>query len=392
MMISFEEANKIVQEAIKPLGTEHVPLQNALHRILAEDYISDSDFPPFNKSAMDGFACRRSELNNILKVVANIPAGIVPQVPFGRNECMRITTGAMVPEGADQILKKEDAEEIGSGSVKCMNVPSESNICLKGEDIRKGDMALKSGCLLGPQHIAVLASDGALQPLVFKQPTVAILSTGNELVEPEEQPQLSQIRDSNGYQLSSQVRQMGLKPDYLGIAGDDKAILTSILSSALEKYQLIIISGGVSVGDLDYVPDVLKNLGVKILFHRMKTKPGKHLLFGTRGSQYIFAFPGNPVSAFVQFEVMVKPFIMKWMGNRGHSPILTMPLAERYKRSSPELMFFLPVFFNGQGSVKMVDYHGSAHINSYTLANGILEIPAGVSEINKGEFVHVRPL
>jgi molybdopterin molybdotransferase len=392
MMISFEQANNILLEAIKPLGTERVPLLHSLHRILAEDYISDSDVPPFNKSAMDGFACRKSELNNILKVVANIPAGVVPPGPLERNECMSIMTGGMVPEGADHILKKEDAEEIEAGRVKCRNLLPESNICLKGEDLRKGDLVLKSGCLIGPQHIAVLASGGRVHPLVYRQPTLAVISTGNELVKPENQPELSQIRDSNGYQLTAQAMLLGLKPDYLGIARDDKEVLTAMFSSALNKYQVIIISGGVSVGDLDYVPEVLQKLGVKILFHRMKVKPGKHLLFGIRENQYIFGFPGNPVSSFVQFEVLVKPFLMKWMGYGSDSLVLSMALAERYSRGPSDVLLFLPVFFTSQGTVSIVEYHGSAHIHAYTQAHGMMEIPAGVSDINKGELVHVRPL
>jgi molybdopterin molybdotransferase len=144
-MISFEEANKLMHEAIVPLGAERVSLQNSLHRILAEDLISGSDVPSFNSSAMDGFVCRKSDLNSILGIVADIPAGIVPSGVLKRNECMRIMTGGMVPEGADHILKKEDAEEMESGSVKCRNLLPESNITLKGEDLRKGDLVLKSG-------------------------------------------------------------------------------------------------------------------------------------------------------------------------------------------------------------------------------------------------------
>jgi molybdopterin molybdotransferase len=391
-MISFDQANNILLGAIKPPGTERVPLQDSLHRILAEDFISDSDVPPFNKSSMDGFACRKSDLSNNLSVVGIISAGEVPARPLGENECVRIMTGGMVPEGADSVIKMEDAEEIEAGKVKCRNLLTESNICLRGEDLKKGEAALKSRCLIGPQHIAVLASGGCVQPLVYLQPALAVISTGNELVALETQPELSQIRDCNGYLLVAQAKQLGLKADYLGIARDDQEVLRSMISTALNKYQVIMISGGVSVGDLDYVPEVLQKLGVKILFHRMNVKPGKHLLFGVIGDKYIFGFPGNPVSSFVQFEVLVKLFLLKYMGYRGNLPLLSMPLAEKFTRSHSDVLCFLPVIFTSQGTISPVEYHGSAHIHAYTGAQGIMEIPSGVSEINQGEFVNVRPL
>jgi molybdopterin molybdotransferase len=167
---------------------------------------------------------------------------------------------------------------------------------------------------------------------------------------------------------------------------------SSIEGLFLNKFQLIIISGGVSVGDRDYVPEVLEKLGVNILIHRVMIKPGKHFLFGTKENQYIFGFPGNPVSSFVLFKVFAKPFLMAWMGWKGDSIIMPMPLTERFIRNSSELLLFLPAAFTRQDSVSLVEYHGSSHVHAYMQAQCIMETPVGVSNINNGELVHVRRL
>ena len=391
-MISFEKASAILNQSVRTFGTERVPLGNSLNRVLAEDIFSDEDIPPFRKSLMDGFACRRKDLQAPLRITADIPAGTSPPGELGENECMRIMTGGMVPLGADCVIKKEDTELLKNGLVRCRNTGADSNISPMGEDFKTGELALQSGCLLGAPQVAVMAALGKGHPMVYHQPTVAVISTGNELVDPLNKPGISQIRDGNGYQLRAQAMQMGLRAEYLGIARDDKTLLASMLAPALERYPLVLISGGVSVGELDYVPGVIKDLGVDIRFHRVQVKPGKHMLFGVKGDHFIFGFPGNPVSSFVLFEILVKPFIMRCMGYRGSTEIHTMTLAETFRHSSPELMLFIPVDYDVNGSVKPVTYHGSAHIHAYTMAKGIMEVPAGILEIKKGEKVHVRPL
>jgi molybdopterin molybdotransferase len=391
-MITLDQASEILQQIRPSLMTERIPFMQSLSRVLAEDLRSDSDVPPFDRSAMDGYACRKEDIGNVLNVVGEIPAGAVVSHRVSRNECMRIMTGGLIPEGADHVIKKEDIEEIGDSLIRCTSPAGKSNIRRKGEDIIQGDVVLKSGCLLNPQHIALLASGGFMQPLVFSKPTVAIISTGNELVTPDIFPGPAQIRESNGYQLASQAAQMGLEPEYLGIARDDKKQIASLLENALGSYKITLITGGVSVGDYDYIPGVLQELGVTIHFHRIRVKPGKHLIFGVKDGNYVFGFPGNPVSSFVMFEVMAKPFLMRCMGFEAESGGLFLPLAEDFNRKSPELVEFLPVLIDREGYVKTVTYHGSAHVHAYAGAEGLMEIPSGITTVKKREKVLVRLL
>jgi molybdopterin molybdotransferase len=391
-MIAFEKALEMVLTSVKLASTQQVKLQNSLDRVLAEDIYSDIDMPPFNKSAMDGFACRLQDLSNELEIVDEIPAGAVPSKTVRHNQCARIMTGAVVPGGADFVLMKEYAKLIDSNKIRCTNETTKSNICYKGEDVKKGDLVLKKGILLAPSHIAILASVGKHNPLVYMVPHVAIISTGNELVEPYEIPEPVQIRNSNSYQLVAQLMKIGIPSDYLGIVEDNEQAVHDIMVSALSKYDVIIISGGVSVGDYDFVPAVLNQLGARIIVHGMKVKPGKHLLIASLDNKTIIGLPGNPVSSYVQFEVFVKQVLFNMMGCSHQPNVLNLPIAEDYSRQKTDQLLFIPVRFSATGTVILLEYHGSAHIHSITKADGIMEIPVAVSEIKKGEPVRVRPL
>ncbi len=391
-MIPFSEALAITRQFALPDATERGDLCHVLGKTLAEDIYSDISMPPFNKSAMDGYACRKSDLNNLLKVIEEIAAGSVPTMTIGENQCARIMTGAIVPEGANFVIKREETEEVVPGCIQCITMSNKDNICYEGEDVKNGDLVLKKGEMILPAHIAILASVGCIHPLVYRTPAIAIISTGNELVEPEETPATSKIRNSNGYQLMAQVQQLGITPDYLGIIRDDEKSLLEILSMALEKYEVIIISGGVSVGDFDFVPKILNQLNVNIRLHGMEVRPGKHQLFGERNNHFIFGMPGNPVSSYVQFEVLVKPFLIALMGKTGDPQVLSLQLEEDYARKKGDQMIFVPVALTKQGTVMPLEYHGSAHIHAYVYAQGIMEIPKGISHLKRGEHVSVRPL
>jgi len=391
-MIPFSEALETIKSFARTHGSERVNLFDALRRTLAEDVFSDISMPPFNKSAMDGFACRKSDLKNQLQVVEEIPAGTIPAKTIGENQCARVMTGAMVPEGADFVIMKEDIEEIAPNFVRCNRETSRANICYTGEDVKSGDLVLNKGNVISPAHIAILASVGCTYPLVYKRPTVAIISTGNELVEPGEKPGTSKIRNSNSYQLMAQNQQLGVTSDYLGIIPDDENSVKNILTLALEKYDVTIISGGVSLGDFDFVPKILNELKVNIRVHGMNVRPGKHLLFGERANHYVFGMPGNPVSSFVQFEVLVKPFLNTLMGKTAEEAFLHLPIEEDYLRKKGDQLVFVPVSLTNQGTVLPLEYHGSAHIHAYSFAQGIMEVPKGISLIKKGETVCVRPL
>jgi molybdopterin molybdotransferase len=390
-MMTYSEALHIINTSEVPMETEKLTLITALRRVLAEDILSDIDMPPFNKSAMDGFACRKMDLNNVLEVIGEIPAGSVPSITIGENQCARIMTGAMVPVGADFVLMKEHTLETGIGKIQRIKEVTRANICYTGEDVKTGEIVLKKGSKISPAHIAILASVGHIHPLVYKIPSVAILSTGNELVEPDEFPEISKIRNSNSCQMFAQSLLLGLSPKYLGIVKDNENSLKISLANAIEKYQVVLISGGVSVGDYDFVPKILRQLGVEILFHGLKTKPGKHMLFGRYENHFVFGMPGNPVSSLVQFELMVKPLIYKLMGHSEPSWYLYCPIDKDFILKKTSDINFVPMVFTTTGNVLPLEYHGSAHIHSYTKAHGILEIPSETSELRKGEIVRVRP-
>ncbi len=389
-MIPFEQAIEIIESSVRPLTAEEVTLENALNRILAQEVISDVDMPPFDKAAMDGFACRRSDLGNNLTLIEEIPAGKVPVNRIAPGQCARIMTGAMMPEGADFLLMKEHAELTDAAVVRRIRPLESASICYKGEDIKSGDTVLRPGIKLLPAHLAVMAASGCVRLLVTRQPEVAVISTGDELVEPGDKPGEGKIRNSNGLQLTAQTRQLGLQADYLGIVPDNRQKLFETISDAFLKYHIVLITGGVSVGDFDFVPDILRKLHVDVLIHGMKVKPGRHLLLGRKENRYVIGLPGNPVSAFVLFELLVKTLLGRLMGSTEISPVLRVPLAESYSRKNQDMLFFIPVFLSGDGTALPLEYHGSAHIHAYSSANGIMEVPVGVKEIKKGDLVHVR--
>jgi molybdopterin molybdotransferase len=391
VMISFEEALRTIASSKIPLAVEEIPLIRALNRVLAMDILSDLDMPPYDKSAMDGFACRREDLDNELMIVEEIPAGKVPVKSIDAGQCARIMTGAMVPQGADFVLMKEHAAILAFDTIKCSRYSDNTNICYRGEDVKSGDRILAAGTRLLPAHLAIMAAAGCVRPSVYTMPRVAVISTGNELVEPDKKPGSGKIRNSNGIQLTAQTMHFGLHADYLGIIPDNREKLTEVLTSALKKYHVILISGGVSVGDYDFVPAVLQQLNVDIMIHGMNVKPGKHLLFGKRENHFVLGLPGNPVSSFVLFEMLVKPLLNSLTGNAEGPRWLSVPLAQAYNRKKDDTLFFIPVSLN-DGIAVPLEYHGSAHINAYSGAAGIMEVPVGVRSIKERDMVNVRPI
>ena len=390
-MISFEEAYRIVMNEVMAMPFERVQMMDALGRVLAEDILSDTDMPPFNKSAVDGFACRITDLADDLEIMETIPAGKTPEFRITEGKCSRIMTGAMLPEGAECVVMVEDTLILENGRMHVSSKQGSHNICRQGEDIRAGEKVMSPGTVIRPQHIAVLAAAGVVNPTVSKKVRVGILSTGDELVEPEHVPSGSKIRNTNAYQLAAQVSVAGASAHYEGIVPDTEASLAAMLSLSLDRHDVVILTGGVSMGDFDYVPKVMARLDIEILFNKIAIQPGKPTVFGRKGSQFIFGLPGNPVSSFVLFEVLVKPFLSRMMGNYQESEIMQLPMGASFKRKKSERKLLLPVRIEN-GLVYPVEYHGSAHINAYTHAQGILAIETGKSELQKGEIADVRSL
>jgi molybdopterin molybdotransferase len=391
-LISFEEAYKIVIQSVFPTGTEVIPFVDSLGRILAEDIASDIEMPPFNRSAVDGYACRLSDLHHDLEVLEVIPAGKVPKKAIGLNQCSKIMTGAIVPDGGEVVFMIEDSQKLPDGKIIFKGSDTKTNISIKGEDIKRGDLVLGKGKFIKPQDIAVLASVGHTSVIVNKKPVVAIISTGDELVNPDEFPSFSRIRNSNAYQLLAQVsRAGGIGVDY-GIVPDNEKKTFEILEKSIAASDIVILTGGVSMGDFDFVPDIMKRAGVNILFDRVNVKPGKPTTFGVHPKTIIFGLPGNPVSSFIQFEMLVRPLICKMM-RYDWSPLeQVLPMAVTYKRKSADRLGLIPVLINEKGEVLPVDFHGSAHITALPYSDGIIAIGTGVHNIKKGEMISVRQI
>jgi molybdopterin molybdotransferase len=391
-MILFEEALNIVRQSATTLGIESAAFLDAVGCVLAEDIISDIDMPPFDKSAMDGYACRRQDMKNELTIIEMVQAGEFPTKAVGENECIKIMTGAPVPKGADTVIMVEYTRTLPGNKIRYLKEESKSNICKMAEDVRAGETLLKKGTLLQPRHIPVLASVGATVIRVYKRPKIAIISTGNELVEPPETPGPSQIRNSNAYQLLAQIRQLGLEAEYIGLAKDTRQDTLLLLDKTRSTADIVILTGAVSMGDYDFVPEVLKEKGVKILFHGIHAKPGKRTLFGQGENQWFVGLPGNPVSSFVQFEMLVKPLIYKIMGTDYHPVVLKLPLSEDYYRKNAIRKAFQPVRLTEEGTVKQIEYHGSAHIHALSYADGLMIVEKDITSLKKGELVDVRPI
>jgi molybdopterin molybdotransferase len=389
-MIRFEEALDIIAKAAQPLAVERIGLIECTGRILAEDVFSDMDMPPFDKSAVDGYACRLQDLDKELQVMEVIAAGKVPRFSLSAGQCSKLMTGGMVPEGADTVIMVEDVEVTGLNTIRFKAVYTANNICYRAEDIQKGNQVLIKGTLIRSQEVAVLASVGMSQPLVYSKMKIGIITTGDELVEPQEIPGPSQIRNSNAWQLISQVQQTGSIPNYYGIARDDEAKTLALIEKAANENHIVVLTGGISVGDFDFVPELLLKAGFDIRFRSLAVQPGKPSIFATKGSTYVFALPGNPVSSFVQFELLVRHLIHTMTGCYSSAKVRQIPLGFDYKRKRKDRKAFVPVVFSKDGVVIPVEYHGSAHIHSYILADGIISVEIGINEIKKGTLVDVR--
>jgi molybdopterin molybdotransferase len=404
-MISLEQAFQIVINTAKLIEPERVSIENALGRVLSEDIFSDIDMPPFDKAAMDGYACRAEDIFNELEVMEVIPAGKIPEKEITKNTCAKIMTGAPIPKGTEIVIIVEDTEILPSGKIRytkpqpipdsCSLDSSTSvsdNICRTGEDIQKDSLLLKKGTILKSAHIAVMASAGNVRPLVSKKVKVGVIATGSELVEPGEKPGISQIRNSNGFQMTAQLAEIHAEAHYYGIAPDNEESTYQLLKKATDENDVVLLSGGVSMGDFDFVPKIFNQLEFNILFDRIAVQPGKPTTFAVRGTKYCFGMPGNPVSSFVQFELLVKPFLYKLCGADFRPANIKMPLAETFTRKRANRQSWIPVVFTSDGKVSVSEYHGSAHINGLDDADGLISVPINVYQIKEGEIVHVRQI
>lgn len=316
-MIRFEDARKIVLRHVLRRSAGGMRLDHGHNRVLAEDIHAAADGPEFDKSVMDGFAVRSSDVRkppSVLKIVEFIPAGKRSLRRIENGECAKIATGACLPRGADAVVIKEDACLLSNGRVEVLRSARRSeNIYRRGCDFKKGDRLIKKGSCLNTARVALLSSQGLTKVKVYKAPTVAIISTGDELAQPGRPKQANQIWNSTNAMLVYALKAMNINAVSLGIVRDQERILKKKIEAGL-KYDLLIMTGAVSAGERDLVPDVLRKLGVKPLFHKVKIRPGKPLLFALKRSCLIFGLPGNPVSSLMNFLLFVKPAIQRMTG------------------------------------------------------------------------------
>jgi molybdopterin molybdotransferase len=392
-MIPFAEALARMLAAADPLPTETVDLAEAEGRILAQDVHADRDLPPFAKAAMDGYACRRADLTAgaELVIIEEIPAGAWPTRAIGPGTCARILTGAPLPTGADLVLMQEQTERHGD-RVRIVDPASAANFCPRGEDLGAGDLVLSRGTRLGPAALGVLASIGAVRPLVARRPRVAILATGSELVDGAATPGPAQIRNSNSPQLAAQVRSAGALAESLPIVADTGSALREAIEGAAAGADLVLLSGGVSTGDYDLVPGVLRAAGFALEIESVAMQPGRPLVFGRRGDVCCCGLPGNPVSTFVVFELLVRPFLLRRLGHEHRPTLVRAILAEGFRRRRADRQATLPLRFRDPATVEAVDYHGSGHLNALIATDGLLLIPVGTTTIPPGTAVDVRLL
>jgi molybdopterin molybdotransferase len=388
-MISIDKAMEIIKGQKIDWPTEKVELIDALGRIMVKEITSPLDSPPFNKAAMDGYAVDSNELCEKYKILEVIGAGDTPLEIVKKGMCSKIMTGAMMPEGADKIIRVEFADEIDGYAVPHTPEPV-GNVISRAENLKAGDRVLSPG-RLEAKDIGIIASMGFPEVEVSKKPVIGVLTTGSELKNPGEKLEPGQIYNSNGLQLSAQITSSGCIPIYYGIIVDDRKALSAAISKAFSECDIVLLSGGVSKGDYDYVPEVLEENGMSTLFHRVAIKPGRPLLFGRKDNIFVFGLPGNPVSTFVTFEVFVQTLIYHLAGLVYNPTIYQGKLAERVTRRDTERTEFHPVIIRGE-DVQPIKYHGSSHLNAMADANGMITIPNGIAEFKEGETVSVRSI
>ena len=400
-MIQVQEALDQILSKIKFKGVEKVSIDKALGRVLAEDVVSRVNNPPLDNSAMDGYALIAEDIQSAtpdspvrLEVVEEIAAGYTAKGTLKRGQAMRIMTGAPIPPGANAVLMQEDTEKDGN-SILCMDKADErENIRTAGEDVKAGETVLKKGITLSPAHIGMMAVVGRSQIAVSQRPTVAILSTGDEILELDETPEGPQIFNSNGHMLSAQIKSAGGIPVYLGIARDTEEDLMEKFAWAL-KADIVVSSGGVSVGDYDLVKSSLQKMGQEMLFWKVAMKPGKPLAFGHIGGTPVFGLPGNPVSSFVSFEQFVRPSLKKTLGCADLSHKTVQARLTRTISKKPGRLHFLSSIVSwadGEYTVTPAGEQGSGILKSAANANGLLIFPLEAAEIQQGQEVAVQLL
>lgn len=399
-MITIEQALRIIDEEVKVIGTERVELLEALNKILAEDIYSKDTLPPFNKSAMDGYAIKFSDTeccqcgNEIeLHVKALVRAGDYYEGNLNSKEAIKIMTGAPVPNGSDAVIQIEKVKENGNKILISDYIKENTNIIKMGEEIESGELALEKGKVIRPTEIGFLASLGYSKILIHKSPKVAIITTGDELLEITASLEKGKIRNSNEYSLMALCENAQVDFISLGVVCDNKEALKEKVLKGLKEADIVITSGGVSAGDFDFVENVLEEIGAKVNFTSVAIKPGKPVTFATIDNKLFFGLPGNPLSVITTFEEFVKPAIKKMKGYKEvYEDKMLVIAGNDFKAKKDRRKFIYVNIINEGGKYYAYDLGSqcSNHLMTMSKANGIIIMPEGVNKITKGEVVNGR--
>jgi molybdopterin molybdotransferase len=395
-MPSFEEARRIVLDQVSPLGSEQAPLVDAVSRVLAEDVVAPWDLPRWDNSAMDGYALRAAEAaaEGGLAVVGYIPAGGQAGGPVAPGEAVKILTGAPLPPGADAVAPVEHAEERAGRVFVTSPVRPGDHVRRRGEDVHAGETVLRAGTAVTPAEVSLLASFARLAVPVVRRARVAILSTGDELVEPGEPLAPGRIYNSNGLALAAAVKQVGGEPTLLGIARDDRAALRRLLAEGL-RADALVTSAGVSMGDRDLVREVLAELSVRQVFWKVDVKPGRPTAFALHGTTPVFSLPGNPVSTLLMFEEFVRPALLRMMG---HASVLRPTVKAVFREAAPNkagrvtLLRVRLARRDGQLQASVAGSQETGILKTSLEADGIAVIPADWGTIRADVPVDVQVL
>jgi molybdopterin molybdotransferase len=397
-LLEVPDAQSLVLEQARRLPPASVPLTPAaLGLVLAEDVHSDLDMPPYDKALMDGYAVRAADLpdgRGVLTVIEEVTAGRTPTRRVESGQATRIMTGAPIPAGADAVVMVERCHSPDGTRVRIEDRPPApgQNILPRGREMRRGDCVLRPGTRLRPQEFGVLATVGRAAALLHPAPRVAVLPTGDEIVDAAQTPGPGQIRNGNGPMLLAQVARVGGIPISLGIARDHRDSLRPLIGEGL-RADVLLLSGGVSAGKLDLVPEVLRELGVRPHFHKIRMKPGKPLFFGTCEQTLVFGLPGNPVSTFVCFELFVRPALRRLRGENEAGPMrVRAKLAQEFAARNDRPTYhpaWLDQAEDGGWRVRAAAWFGSPDLRGLLQANALLVLPAGEFAWPAGESLEV---